>query len=83
MSIFDAIITLKVGQEVLNQVKDEMNKHKFNYKDFQTLQNNYEKLIWDLCQQAFLKGKENMDDKLFMEWLKEQSCYEEKNEKKN
>jgi hypothetical protein len=77
ISPMEALLTLKAGQVFLDKHKEAMNRHKFNYKDFQILQDNYEKLIWELCQKAFIAGKENMSDEIFMEWLKEQSCYEE------
>jgi len=77
MSIFNSVASLKAGMELINKFEEAMNKHKFNYEDFKTLQDNYEKLIWDLCQQAFVKGTENISDELFLEWLKEQSCYRE------
>jgi hypothetical protein len=52
-SLYSSLLLIKIGNEVLNQFDKEMSKRKFTYKDFQQLQNDYEKVV----EEEVNKGK--------------------------
>jgi len=55
-SPYASLLAIKVGNEVLKEFDKEMSKRKFTYKDFQELQDNYEKVVDDEVLKAKQQG---------------------------
>lgn len=76
MSVFDSVTALKIGQKVLDEFKKEMKSVVFKFEDYEELQNDYEKVLYDMCNEAYLKGKNDLSEKEFKEWLSHNCAYE-------
>ena len=80
MTAFDSITALRIGQKILDEFKKEMKSVVFTFEDYEELQNDYEKIIFDLCNESFEKGKNDLSKKEFDEWLSHNCAYEDKKE---
>ena len=81
MSVLDTITTLRVGELVLKKYKEEMKSMVFTFDDYEKLQNDYEKILYDLCKEAYNKGKNDLSEKEFNKWLESNCAYIEDDKK--
>ena len=77
-SALESLTAIKIGELILRDFKNQIKDIPLKYSDFEDLQNSYEKILYELCNLAYEKGKNDLSKKDFNAWLSLVCAYDGK-----